>query len=142
MCVIDEVKGDLFTAPEDASLAHCVSADLNMGKGIAVLFKDKYGNVNTLRRQPHAIGNVVGLTIGQRVVFYMITKEKYYHKPTYGSIRTCLDYIAAYCATYHITHLCMPRIGCGLDRKVWSVVLDHIKEAFSGVDMRITIYTL
>ena len=38
---IRDVDGDLMTSSE--SLCHCVSECLNMGKGIAVLFKQKYG---------------------------------------------------------------------------------------------------
>lgn len=46
-----EVKGDLFSCPESSSLAHCVSADLAMGKGVAVLFKRKFGGVAELKAQ-------------------------------------------------------------------------------------------
>ena len=46
-----EVKGDLFSCDKDASLAHCVSADLRMGKGIATTFKTRFGGVNELRSQ-------------------------------------------------------------------------------------------
>ena len=38
---IRDVDGDLMTSSD--SLCHCVSECLNMGKGIAVLFKEKYG---------------------------------------------------------------------------------------------------
>lgn len=37
--VLKEISGDLFSAPSDYALAHCVSADLRMGAGIAVKFK-------------------------------------------------------------------------------------------------------
>ena len=43
--------GDLFSCDPESSLAHCVSADLHMGKGIAVLFKKKFGCVSELKRQ-------------------------------------------------------------------------------------------
>ena len=46
-----EVKGDLFSCPDSASLVHCVSEDMNMGKGIAVLFKKKFGGVAELKSQ-------------------------------------------------------------------------------------------
>lgn len=38
-CVVREVQGDLFEAPADYSLAHCVAEDLRMGAGIAVRFR-------------------------------------------------------------------------------------------------------
>lgn len=37
--VIKEVSGDLFSAPKNYSLGHCVSADMKMGKGIATKFR-------------------------------------------------------------------------------------------------------
>ena len=46
-----EVRGDLFSCPDTASLAHCVSEDMHMGKGIAVLFKKKFGGVPELKSQ-------------------------------------------------------------------------------------------
>lgn len=36
---LTDISGDLFSAPDDVSLAHCVGADMTMGAGIAVLFK-------------------------------------------------------------------------------------------------------
>ena len=45
------VKGDLFSAPSDASLAHCVSEDFRMGKGIATEFKKRFDGVNELLSQ-------------------------------------------------------------------------------------------
>lgn len=37
--VIKEMEGDLFEAPNDYSLAHCVGQDFRMGSGIAVEFR-------------------------------------------------------------------------------------------------------
>lgn len=36
---IREIDGDLFGAPKDESLAHCVAADMRLGAGIAVKFR-------------------------------------------------------------------------------------------------------
>ena len=49
--VYTEIRGDLFTTSDDTSLAHCVSTDLSMSKGIAKLFRDKFGGVNELKKQ-------------------------------------------------------------------------------------------
>jgi len=42
-------NGDLFTA--NCSLAHCVGADFRMGMGIAVKFRDLFGQVDYLKQQ-------------------------------------------------------------------------------------------
>src|SRR5438045_9285941 len=81
--IFQENKGDLFIdAPEYSSLAHCVSGDFNMGKGIATTFKEKYGGVKELLDQRKEIGQIAVLQRNNRYIFYIITKEKYYHMPT------------------------------------------------------------
>ena len=49
--VVTEIKGDLFSCPETSSMAHCVSADLHMGRGIATAFKKTFGRVEELKAQ-------------------------------------------------------------------------------------------
>jgi hypothetical protein len=49
--VFREIHGDLFSAPSNVSLAHCVSKDMAMSKGIAKLFRDKFGQINELKKQ-------------------------------------------------------------------------------------------
>lgn len=49
------MHGDLFSCPESESLAHCISADARMGKGIAVIFKKKFGGVDEIKSQ----GNIL-----------------------------------------------------------------------------------
>ena len=46
-----EIKGDLLSCEKDTSLAHCISADVHMGKGITVTFKKMFGGVDDLRSQ-------------------------------------------------------------------------------------------
>ena len=46
-----ERTGNLFSCPDSESLAHCISADVRMGKGIAVSFKTKFGGVDELKSQ-------------------------------------------------------------------------------------------
>lgn len=45
------MRGDLFSCPDSESLAHCISADARMGKGIAVLFKNKFSGVDNIKSQ-------------------------------------------------------------------------------------------
>lgn len=47
----EETKGDLFSCDQNCCLAHCVSKDLSMSKGIATEFRDRFGNINKLRAQ-------------------------------------------------------------------------------------------
>lgn len=51
MNVVTELHTDLFNCPPESSLAHCVSQDLKMGKGIAVEFRERFGRVDELEKQ-------------------------------------------------------------------------------------------
>ena len=46
-----EARGDLFSCAADASLAHCVSEDMALGKGIAKEFKKRFGGLRDLKAQ-------------------------------------------------------------------------------------------
>jgi len=116
---LTEVVGDLFSARD--SLAHCVSKDVNMGKGIAVHFKQRFGQVEALQRQDGSIGDTVyvripSLVATPRYAFYLITKARYYQKPTYKTLTAALRSLRAICTKLGVESVSMPRIGCGLDR--------------------------
>ena len=55
--ILEEVIGDLFSAPPNVSLAHCVSADFAMKKGIAKTFRNKFGRINQLGEASLRHGN-------------------------------------------------------------------------------------
>jgi O-acetyl-ADP-ribose deacetylase (regulator of RNase III) len=140
---VTEHRGDLFEgAGTDASLGHCVSRCFAMGKGIAFAFKRRFGAVNQLKTQNVGIGGVAVLQEKQRFVFYLVTKEKYWQKPSYESFTKSLLAMRDLCVKYGIKRLCLPRIGCGLDGLSWSQVLPLIKDAFSTTGCTVDIYYL
>lgn len=81
-----ELKKDLFTVSPEVSLAHCVAEDLIMGRGIAVSFKVKFNNVELLRSQKQKPGGVAILENGKRFIYYLVTKEVSFGKPTYKNL--------------------------------------------------------
>lgn len=88
---VREIDGDLFAAPKDHSLAHCVASDLKMGAGIAVRFKQLFKGVDELRAQSVGVGGVAVLKDGGRFVYYLVTKKDTYDKPTYGDLTRSLE---------------------------------------------------
>lgn len=136
-----EVKGNLFDADESFSLVHCVSKDFAMGKGIALEFKNRFGRVEELKRQNARIGGMAYIPVGRRYIVYLVTKEKYFHKPTYESLRSSLINLKDFCLANRIPDLAMPKIGCGLDQLHWENVLPLIQEIFSPAPTRIAIYS-
>ena len=139
---IQVIQGDLFSAPGHFSLAHCVSRDLQMGKGIATLFKQHFGGVPELRSQNRGIGQAAYLISGGKHIFYLITKEKYFQRPDYESLKSALEDMEKICRQSNITFIAMPKIGCGLDRLSWDVVRQIISNIFPSSLYTIRIYIL
>lgn len=139
MVRITEIPGDLLQSP--VSLAHCVSRDFHMGKGVAKEFKEKFGGVSELKGQRKGVGDVAYLQRDGRFIFYLITKERYFEKPRgYASLRRCFCCLARYCVSYELTELAIPRLGCGLDGLKWTLVRLLIEEIFSDVEIQITVF--
>ena len=84
--ITQEVEQDLFTVPTDYSLAHCVAKDLEMRKGIALVFRRKYGRIGELTRQVPTVGKVLTLSHEGRRLFYLVTKEWSSGKPSYENL--------------------------------------------------------
>lgn len=147
------VKKDLFKV-DNCYYAHCVSRDYALGAGIAVEFDKRYNmskklihmgekHPSTLKQKCVCIDNVLNL----------VTKEKYWHKPTYESLRGSLlemkelikqimeyNELCGDDSVYdNINKIAMPKIGCGLDRLSWDIVEGMIKEIFQDLDIEIIV---
>ena len=140
-----EEKRDLFSVPEDYYLAHCISADFAMGKGIVVEFNRRFDMKNKLRAhypdyldQWQKEKKSSGCVLAGRV-FNLITKERYFQKPTYETMRGALECMKALCAQKDIRRVAMPVIGCGLDRLEWEKVSAVIRDVFAGTDVEILV---
>lgn len=139
-----EINGDLFKSDNMYTLVHCISRDCAMGAGIAVTFNNKFPEMkkqlkNTIRENDLQ-GYFAILYRGERNVINLITKEKYWHKPTYSSLKTSLLNAKQIILRNNIKHIAMPVIGCGLDRLQWSKVSAMIKEIFADTDVEIVVY--
>ena len=92
-----EQRDDLFACDPAFSLAHCVSADLRMGRGIAVEFKKRFGRLDELARQEPRIGDALTLrrydpdddvSDVSSWIYYLVTKNVCYHKPHYAHLES------------------------------------------------------
>ena len=142
--IFKEVNGDLFKSDNTYTLVHCISRDCAMGAGIAVTFNNKFPEMkrqlkNTIRENDLQ-GYFAILYRGEHNVINLITKEKYWHKPTYSSLKTSLLNAKQIILRNNIKHIAMPVIGCGLDRLQWSKVSAMIKEIFADTDIEIVVY--
>jgi len=87
------------------------------------------GEVGVLRRDP-------------RYIYYLVTKDRYFHKPTLGNLRHSLQCARAHCQEHGVTRLAMPRIGCGLDKLNWNDVSQLLDEIFVNSGVSVTVFTL
>lgn len=71
-----------------------------------------------------------------------MTKERYFHKPTYDSLEQSLRELRDLCERYSIQRLAMPKIGSGLDKLLWNRVALIIEKVFKKTDISITVYVI
>lgn len=131
-----EIQKDIFTVDSKYVFAHCISGDYILGKGIAVEFEKRYNLKDRLNRYGK---NNHPDCIFINPVFNLVTKSKYWHKPTYESIRESLELMKEMIIDMGIKYLAMPTIGCVLDRLKWEKVKEIIKLVFYNVDIEILI---
>ena len=87
-------------------------------------------------------GGVAILRRDNRDVYYLVTKEKYWHKPTYATLTSSLQAMKAHCVKQGTTEVAMPTIGCGLDGLSWPKVCEIIRDVFRETDVAVTVYVL
>lgn len=134
-----EQKRDLFSVDSDYYLAHCISADFGMGKGIVVEFNKRFDMKNKLKQlYPNYLQTWTnGDCLKEGKVFNLITKERYYGKPTLITLKSALIKMKEICLKENITKIAMPKIGCGLDQLNWSDVKRLLFETFEDTDIEI-----
>lgn len=153
--IYNEQKGDLFDLDEKFALAHCISADTNnpksWGLGIVKEFRKRFPYIKeyvdlTMEKNDltypcvviHYVSNNNSIK-DDRVIFNLVTKAKYYSKPTYSTITKCIKEMACLCKSMNIKYLGMPKIGCGLDKLNWDKVKQIIKREFKDLDIQIEV---
>lgn len=140
-----EIIQDLFSNTEEYYLVHCISADFAMGKGIVVEFNKKFNMKTILKTEfPNYLDTwknnqtKFDCILVDRV-FNLVTKERYFNKPTYKTMRGSLELMKNICKEKQIKKIAMPIIGCGLDRLKWEKVSEIIKEVFCDMDIEILV---
>lgn len=134
-----EVYGDLFAVRAEYVIAHCISEDCEMGKGIATEF---------VRRNPNMRSYLLSLNpkVGQALfyegedihhVFNLITKKKYNGKPTRASFNTAIRSLKEEMLKRGLRKLAIPLLGSGLDKLNWVQSSQFIQKEFSDTNIQI-----
>ena len=154
-----EVEGNLFDAPEDAVLAHCIDVHAVMGAGVARQFVDRYPEITAIRKNINPLGSCVMIQVEEvidedekdvlikaRWVGNLITKPdvrmnaRNSEWPNYDSIRTALTSLKLQMSAYQLGQLAIPQIGCGLDQLDWDMTSRVIKQVFTYSGIGVTVY--
>lgn len=149
MLVFKFKEDDLFTAPKNYALVHCVSSDFALGKGIAKNFADlgvKKELIEKYSNESRKVGKAFMTNATDwKCEFSLCTKEFYHDKPNYQTLTKALMSLRNQCVQNDIHLLAMPKIGCGLDKlelpKVVAVVNMVFKSKSSNnYDFKIIMY--
>lgn len=142
--IYHEEKKNLFDVPQGWWLAHCISADFALGAGVAQQIDQQFNMREMLNLMWGPISSMCGkwsapccLPCGN--VYNLVTKQRYYQKPTLDSLRVALEEMASYVVEMGVKKIAMPRIGCGLDRLNWDEVSHMIREIFTDIDVEIMV---
>lgn len=144
-----EKKMNLFEVDDKYYFTHCISADAGtnpkaMGLGIVIEFNKKFHMKSKIQSYVKDSGQ--NLKVGQCIlidkVANLITKSKYYGKPTYNTLKMSLEDLKDFVISENIQYLAMPKIGCGLDRLSWGKVREIIQDIFKDTDIEILVCSL
>lgn len=132
---------DLFDFKNtEYKFAHCISKDYKLGAGIAKQFCKHFNMRNRLINSINeGIKPKVPGCVFIDPVFNLITKDRYFHKPTYDSLSGSLYEMKQLSIDMNINKIVMPQIGCGLDGLKWSKVKKIIYEHFNDLDIEIVV---
>lgn len=148
-------EGNIFNENlNDAMLVHCISRDLAMGQGIAKEIDKKFG-IKKILSEPEnkaevdrCLGNSNVLFVRTKkentLIVNLITKERYYDKPTLETLRLALESFRMYLLSprNQYNKIFMPKIGTLRDKLDWNDVLRLIREVFSGMNIEINVVDL
>lgn len=139
-----EVRRDLFSIPTNYVKAHCISVDCAMGKGIAVQFVNRNEGLREylLSENPQIGQAIPYCNDSGEIVYNLITKAKYWNKPTYQSFHKTIDSLVKQMVVNKQDKLAIPMLGAGLDKLDWKKNRQYIKQAFADTDIDIAVCIL
>lgn len=142
--IFTEIQGDLFSRT-DCVLCHCISSDFALGAGIAKRFAQmgvKKQLCDNFPREWQGRGYCLITETNGTIVGNLVTKQRYFHKPTLESLRQALEDFREQAVERGITKVAMPKIGCGLDKLQWKDVRKIIQGVLKDTDLDVFVYYL
>ena len=145
--IFSEQRGDLFAGDilENYVLCHCISSDFALGAGIAKTFAQigvKKQLCGKYKKEWTGKGYCLLTETNGIVVGNLVTKERYFHKPTLETLRQALESFREQIIEMNLNKIAMPKIGCGLDKLDWKDVKNVIGEVIGSTDFEILVKIL
>lgn len=142
-----EEKGDLFADEilSEYALCHCISSDFALGAGIAKAFAQMGVKKQLCEKFPkewQGRGYCLITETNGVVVANLVTKQRYFHKPTLETLRQSLEDFRKQALEINLNKIAMPKIGCGLDKLEWADVQGVIKDIFNDTEIEILVHYL
>jgi len=116
-----EETRNIFTLPSKYYLAHAISADYELGAGIAKEFDQRFNLKAKLNAEyDHETEFPDCILIDN--IFNLVTKLKYHQKPSYLTIKKAIIKMNELLVENSIQYLALPLLGCGMDGLEWRKV--------------------
>ncbi|KAG5873427.1 hypothetical protein JTB14_001148 [Gonioctena quinquepunctata] len=132
---IEEKYIDIFNIGNQFALVLCISADGKLGAGIAKSFDNIFSLGKEIKESRPITGRVITTKRNGRVIYNLVTKTKYWEKPTLETMWSCLVGMKKKIVENKVTKLAIPQIGCGLDKMNWNTIKNMITYIFNDVDI-------
>ena len=135
-------SGNILDSPN--SIAHCVSSDFAMRKGLASTIACCYPALQQMRIYSSKCippGTLVAYYDASRTrfVYNLVTKRRFFHKPTYDTLQLSLLALKQHIFNNNINEISIPRLGSGYDRLHWPTVLALLYQVFAHTKITINI---
>ena len=126
-------------------IAHCVSSDFAMGKGLASTIACCYPELQEMRKltiNSFPPGSLVTYfdQQHQRFIYNLMTKSRFFYETTYETLELSLQALKRHLKRHNNFELAIPKLGCGYDQLHWPAVFSILFKVFSGSNLTITIF--
>ena len=124
------------------SMAHCVSSDFRMSRGLASKVATFYPEIQqaAFRHKRLPVGSVFAFydPYDNRYIFNLVTKRNFYEKPTHEALEQAIINLRFMVQQYRLPRIILPKLACGLHGLNPDIVYKMIISNLG--DLPITIY--
>lgn len=134
--------GCVSSAPEHVPIVHAVSLCGRMGAGAAKSLHEMYDLRHEFRSTQRECPGLVPILRGHRLIINVITKERYFHKPTRDQIFNSLLKLRDFLAFHGFPEIAITVFGCGRDKFPYQLLIQFLNQIFGSTPVHIHMYHL